>query len=163
MAICLAMLTPEQITEALKAVKYPGFSRDIVSFGLIKEVSFANGAASVSLTLTSPNPDAARQIKAEAEQVLKKLPGVNQVVVEVKQPTAGQAATGHGSAFTNQNKVPGVKRILAIASGKGGVGKSTLSANLACAFAKLIGKQGRVVEQVRVVGVAGERTFEDLP
>ena len=49
---------------------------------------------SVSLQLTSPNPEAARQIKAEAEQILKKLPGVSQVVVDVRQPASGQAARG---------------------------------------------------------------------
>jgi len=129
------MLSQETILNALKAVKYPGFSRDIVSFGLVKDVSVANGAVSVALQLTSPNPDAARQIKAEAEQILKNLPGVRQVVVEVHQPAPGQAPAGN--AFANQTKVQGVKRIIAIASGKGGVGKSTCSANLACALKHL--------------------------
>ncbi|HEX7569847.1 MAG TPA: iron-sulfur cluster assembly protein, partial [Verrucomicrobiae bacterium] len=55
------MLSQDDIKHALAAVKYPGFSRDIVSFGLIKEISAANGAVSVALQLTSPNPDAARQ------------------------------------------------------------------------------------------------------
>ena len=108
------MLSQDDIKHALAAVKYPGFSRDIVSFGLIKEISAANGAVSVALQLTSPNPDAARQIKIDAERVLKNLPGVNQVHVEVRQPTAGQAATGN--AFANQAKVPGVKRGIAIAT-----------------------------------------------
>ena len=71
------MLSQDDIKHALTAVKYPGYSRDIVSFGLIKEISAANGAVSVVLQLTSPNPDAARQIKTEAELILKKLPGVN--------------------------------------------------------------------------------------
>jgi ATP-binding protein involved in chromosome partitioning len=126
------MLTEADIQNALKAVKYPDFSRDIVSFGLIKEISTANGAVSVLLQLGSVNPDAGRQIKEEAERVLKALPGVVSVHVQVQQPTAGQTAPTN--PFANQTRVPGVERIIAIASGKGGVGKSTVSANLACAL-----------------------------
>src|SRR5450432_369747 len=87
-----AMLSQAEIQNALKVVKYPGYSRDIVSFGLVKEISAANGAVSVTMQLTSPNPEAAQQIKTESERVLKALPGVNHVHVEVKQPAAGSAA-----------------------------------------------------------------------
>ena len=134
------MVTQTDIQNALKAVKYPGFSRDIVSFGLVKEISAANGMVGVTMQLTSPNPEAAQQIKSEAERVLKALPGVNQVHVEVRQPAAGQSAPGN--PFANQNKVPGVKRVIAVASGKGGVGKSTCAANLACALQHLGARVG---------------------
>jgi ATP-binding protein involved in chromosome partitioning len=134
------MITQTDIQNALKAVKYPGFSRDIVSFGLVKEISAANGAVSVAIQLTSPNPEAAGQIKTEAERVLKSLPGVNQVHVEVRQPAAGQAAPQN--PFAGQKGVPGVKRVIAIASGKGGVGKSTVSVNLACALQQLGARVG---------------------
>jgi ATP-binding protein involved in chromosome partitioning len=129
------MLTQADIQNALKSVRYPGFSRDIVSFGLVKEISAAGGAVSVSLQLTSANPAAAQQIKEESEHVLKALPGVNRVHVEIQQPAAGPATPS--TPFANQNRVPGVKRVIAIASGKGGVGKSTVAANLACALKHL--------------------------
>jgi ATP-binding protein involved in chromosome partitioning len=140
MAFCQAMLSQDTVLDALKSVKYPGYSRDIVSFGLVKEVSVASGAVNVTMQLTSPNVEAAFQIKAESEAVLKKLSGVNHVHVEVRQPAAGQGAPVN--PFANQNKVRGVKRIIAVASGKGGVGKSTCSVNLACALSHLGAKVG---------------------
>ena len=135
------MLSQEEIQNALRAVKYPGYSRDIVSFGLVKDISAANGAVSVAMQLTSPNPEAVQQIKAEAERVLSNLPGVNQVHIVVRQPAAGPAAGG-ANPFANQKGVPGVKRVIAIASGKGGVGKSTVSVNLACALEHLGARVG---------------------
>src|SRR5438445_9410922 len=88
----MSALSQDDIKTALKAVKYPGYSRDIVSFGLVKEISAANGAVSVSMHLTSANAAAAEQIKTESERVLKALPGVQHVFVEVKQPAAAPGA-----------------------------------------------------------------------
>lgn len=128
------MCTEQQIKDALKAVKYPGYSRDIVSFGLVKQIAVEGGAVSVLLELSSSNPQAAPQIKAECEEVLKSLEGVTHAVVEVRQPST--AATGP-DPWAQQSRVPDIRKVIAIASGKGGVGKSTLSANLACALRHL--------------------------
>ena len=70
-----AMLTEEAIKAALKAVKYPGYSRDVVSFGLVKEVAIRGEDVVVVMAITTASPDVARQIKEEGERVLGVLPG----------------------------------------------------------------------------------------
>jgi ATP-binding protein involved in chromosome partitioning len=132
-------MVEEDIKKALMAVKYPGYNRDIVSFGLIKHIAVKDGAVSVTLNLTSGKPEAAREIKAEVEKVLRALPAVTNVYVEVNQPSSAPAASTAGaqSPWSQQARVPGIQRIVAVASGKGGVGKSTVSVNLACALQHL--------------------------
>src|SRR4051812_38773983 len=103
------MITEDQIKEALRAVKHPGYSRDIISFGLVKEIKASNGAVSVSMQLTSGTAEVVQQIKTESERALKALPGVNAVHVEVKAPAGGQAG-GAPNPWQGQNKVPGIQR-----------------------------------------------------
>jgi ATP-binding protein involved in chromosome partitioning len=135
------MITEEQIRDALRAVKYPGFSRDIISFGIVKQVAVNGGAINVQMDLNSPNRDAAQQIKSDSERVLRTLSGATHVLVEVKTTSAapGQPAQ---SPWAGQARMPGVRHVVAIASGKGGVGKSTVSVNLSCALRHLGARVG---------------------
>jgi ATP-binding protein involved in chromosome partitioning len=127
------MLNQETITQALKSVKYPGYTRDIVSFGIVKNIAVNAGAVSILLQLTGGSPAVAAQIKAEVEKALRAVAGVEQLHVE----TASSPVSGGGTPWSQQSKPPGVDRVVAVASGKGGVGKSTVSVNLACALAHL--------------------------
>ncbi len=125
-------MTEEQIREALRSVKYPGFSRDIVSFGLVKEITLRENETRVQLVLTTNEPAIPRAIKADAEEVLRQLGLPNpKVLIDIHAPAASTGSSGIGPT-----KIPGVKHIIAIASGKGGVGKSTVAANLAVALHK---------------------------
>jgi ATP-binding protein involved in chromosome partitioning len=129
------MVTEDQVRDALKSVKYPGYSRDIVSFGLVKEVAASNGAVSVTLQLSGAAPEVVQQLKSDAERSIRGLPGVQRAHIDIKNSAAPAAAAAN--PWSNQNRVAGIKRIIAIASGKGGVGKSTASVNIACALRHL--------------------------
>jgi ATP-binding protein involved in chromosome partitioning len=132
------MLNQESITQALRSVKYPGYTRDIVSFGIVKNITVNAGAVGVLLQLTGGSPALVAQIKAEVEKTLRAVPGVEQLHVE----TASPPVPGGATPWSQQTKPPGVDRVVAVASGKGGVGKSTVSVNLACALAHLGGRVG---------------------
>lgn len=135
------MHTEADIRNALKAVKYPGYSRDIVSFGLVKQVSVREDAVRVLLQVTTGQPEVLQQLKAESERALQAL-GLKDPQVEVTHPGAPQPAAHAHDPWAQQNRVPGIRRIVAVASGKGGVGKSTLSVNLACGLQQLGARVG---------------------
>jgi len=132
------LVSEEQIREALKSVRYPGFTRDIVSFGLVKSINIANGEIKVQLALATNDPNVPATIKNDAEKVLRAIDGVRgaKVLIDIHAPPAG-AAAGVGAT-----RIPGIKHAIAVASGKGGVGKSTVAANLALALAQTKARVG---------------------
>ncbi len=136
-------MTPEDIKEALKQVKYPGFSRDIVSFGLVRSAALVGDTAKVSIHLTTSDPKIPLHIKQEVDKCLRALPGVKSTVIDVAVAPARTAPAPGGNLGGNTGAPKTIKYAIAIASGKGGVGKSTFSVNLACALAQLLAAQGR--------------------
>jgi ATP-binding protein involved in chromosome partitioning len=126
------MPTKEDIVSQLKEVNYPGFSRDIVSFGVVNDVLVDENKILVNINLKSQDPKVSDQIKKDVESHLKEKNGAIEIEVKVN---LQQAAPAAGSA-PQMSLLKEVKYKVAVASGKGGVGKSTVAVNLAVALAK---------------------------
>ena len=134
-------MTADEIKERLKTVKYPGFSRDIVSFGLIKEIEVDAKRTQIRLYVVTQNEEVTRKIVDGIEACLRGIPGLPPPDIVVERPQESSAAAappargrevGHAHG---PRRVQGVGKLVAVASGKGGVGKSTVAANLAVALA----------------------------
>jgi ATP-binding protein involved in chromosome partitioning len=131
-----AEVTEEKVLEALKGVRFPGLSRDIVSFGFVKDLAVGGGNVSFRLEITTESPKAAEEIRRDATEKLRALPGVSAVTIrlDVKPPTAAAPRAPMPPPAQAARILPDVRFKIAVASGKGGVGKSTVAANLALAL-----------------------------
>ena len=171
-------VTEERVREALTAVRFPGLSRDIVSFGFVEAILIADGEVTLRLNMPSGSPRHQEQIARASHDALMALDGVSSVKLEVAAPQSkgapamqpassspggtggaipmsGQlppprgpgagppsgppsgAPDGRPAALYDRTPIPGVEHVIAVASGKGGVGKSTVAVNQAAALSQI--------------------------
>ncbi len=158
-------LSADTVRQALEAVKFPGLSKDIVAFGLIERLEVEGGVVRIGLSVPAGDTRAIEQMAREVHEIASQLDGVEEVQLDVAAPrsaapgagggalpSAGQAAPppaqgtpvgggGRPEPLVQHDPIPGVRHVVAVASGKGGVGKSTVASNLALA----LHQQGRAV------------------
>ncbi|PYQ57742.1 MAG: chromosome partitioning protein, partial [Acidobacteria bacterium] len=128
------MPTQEQVLEALKKVRFPGLSRDIVSFGFVRDVRIDGGNVSFTIHFQTENPAVGQQLAFDSEAAVRAIAGVDDVKVHLEiapRQMAGPAMGGQPGILQ------GVRFKIAVASGKGGVGKSTVSTNLSLSLRAL--------------------------
>jgi ATP-binding protein involved in chromosome partitioning len=128
-------LSESQIYDVLKSVNYPGYKRDIVSSGVVQGMEISGQNVRVSLQLNTNQQNIAAQLKQTTEAAVRTIPGVNTAAVEVRLKDQAQPGSPQNrNPFANLSALPGVQHVVAVASGKGGVGKSTVATNIAVAL-----------------------------
>lgn len=130
-------ISKDKVMELLRGINYPGFNRDIVAFGVVQEVEVTDNRVTVNLKFTTKNEQTKLEVKDAVQKKLSEaLSGTEVVVVEQIPQVKTTAQKSADDPWAGRAPIPGIKNIIAVASGKGGVGKSTVSTNLAIALAQ---------------------------
>jgi ATP-binding protein involved in chromosome partitioning len=135
-------LTPESVKETLREVLCPGTKRDIVSIDIVGGINVSDGNVAVQIVHTSEKPELIAEICKLVERKLQGKPGLRSLRVEVLRPESGKTASADQAAqaaqahdpWADRRPIPRVKHVVAVASAKGGVGKSSVAVNLALAL-----------------------------